>query len=144
VDINNTIDQIRSVLIQADGKIVGVGSDFKTGSGSDFALARFNGETSGYDVCLQDDSNGNLLQINSTTGNYIFTNCRKGVTVSGIGTLHMRGCKLDLQSVTADHRLSAAVNTCSHVATASLKISSISKPLTIADSDTTNNTCACR
>lgn len=30
-----------------------------------------------FDICLQDDVNGNLLEFNSTTGEYGFSNCRK-------------------------------------------------------------------
>lgn len=29
-----------------------------------------------FDVCLQDESNGNILQFSSIAGNYLFTNCR--------------------------------------------------------------------
>ena len=38
----------------------------------DFALARYDG--AGFNICLQGDSNGNLLQFNSTTGDYKFLN----------------------------------------------------------------------
>jgi uncharacterized delta-60 repeat protein len=141
-DFFGSFDDAFAVAIQPDDKVILAGSAVNNDH-LNLALARYDGGSS-FDLCLQDDGNGNGLQVNSTTGEYIFTNCRKGFTVSGIGTVHVRGCKLELQSVAANHRLSVLVNTCSHVATASLKISSISKTLTIADSDITNNACSCR
>ena len=42
-------------------------SDFK----GDFALARYDVKT--FNICLQDDSNGNMLRFNSQTGDYQFT-----------------------------------------------------------------------
>ena len=149
-DFDNGGDEALALAMQPDGKIVAAGFSERPPFSPpfafrDFALARYNGDGSGsFDICLQDDGNGNLLQINSTTGEYAFSNCRKGVTFRGVGTVRVRGCKLELQSVAANQQLSALVNTCSHVATASLKLASTPKPLTIADGDITNNTCSCR
>ena len=51
------------------------------GFGSDSASA-----TSIFSNCIVDDSNGNQLQFDKTTGVYTFTNCGN-FTLSGVGTL---------------------------------------------------------
>ena len=38
-------------------------------------------------VCLEDDESGSLLQINAVTGDYLFTNCTNGTSLSGRGTI---------------------------------------------------------
>lgn len=39
-----------------------------------------------FDFCIQDESNGNLLKFNSTTGNYQFTNCST-LTLNGTASI---------------------------------------------------------
>ena len=90
---------------------------------------------------MQDETNGNLLQFNSTNGDYRFTNCRKGIVFTGKGTVTVRGCKLTLTARAADHTLTALANTCTRVASAELTTQG--KTLTIADKDMANNTCGC-
>src|SRR5712692_8860195 len=48
------------------------------------------------DTCLQDDSDGSVLQFNSATGDYQYTNCG-GVTLSGTGSVIRRGSIVTLQ-----------------------------------------------
>jgi hypothetical protein len=95
------------------------------------------------DLVIQDDYNAALLKVNTATGEYVFTSCRKGITLSGTGTITVRGCKLDLQSVNADHRLSATVNTCTHVGTATVKSFTTGKVFWVLDSDMSNDTGVC-
>jgi len=97
-----------------------------------------------FDICLQDDSNGNLLQFNSTTGDYKFSNCRKGFTLTGRGTVSIRFCKVELQDVERDRNISVLANTCTHAGTASIRDFSRNQTFTISDRDITNNTCSCR
>lgn len=82
-DFGGGFDEAHAVAVQQDGQIVVAGS----GNGS-FALARYDGF--GFDTCMQDGSNGNSLQLDSTTGDYRFTNCN-GFTLTGTGTLIKRG-----------------------------------------------------
>jgi hypothetical protein len=96
-----------------------------------------------YDLCLQDQSNGNLLQINLTTGEYLFSNCQ-GVTVGGTGTLIRRGCYVTLQHNSASGRLLARIDTCAKTGSASLQDFSSASTYTLLDKDTLNNTCACQ
>ena len=38
-------------------------------------------------VCLQDDDSGSTLQMNVVTGDYLFTNCTNGTSLSGRGSI---------------------------------------------------------
>ena len=96
-----------------------------------------------FDLCVQDESNGNLLRLNSATGEYVFVNCRGGVTIGGTGTVTIRGSTITLQHNTADRRVLATIDNGVHRGTASLQIISMGMTLTIADRNTTNNGCTC-
>ena len=95
-----------------------------------------------FDLCIQDDSNGNRLQINTATGEYQFTNCG-GLTVGGTGKLTKRGGLIELQHTGSDRRLVATVDTAAHKATATLQLFSLTRTFSIIDRDTTNDTCLC-
>jgi uncharacterized delta-60 repeat protein len=133
-------DGIRGITVQTDGKIVAAGSSFQDATNFDFALARYEGTS--FDTCLQDDSNGNLLQINTTTGDYQFSNC-SGFTFSGTGSLMTRGCTLTLQDTRHDRRVVARIDTCQNRATASIQVFTQGMTITISDRNTTNNSCSC-
>ena len=95
-----------------------------------------------FDLCLQDDSSGNLLVINSATGDYQFTNCA-GVTLSGTGRVVKKGCTVTLEVNGPDRRVLAKTDTCIKNGTASIQIFSQGRTFTITDRNTANNTCAC-
>jgi hypothetical protein len=96
-----------------------------------------------FDACIKDESNGNSLQVNFTTGEYQFSDCQ-GVTVGGTGTLVTRGCTVTLQHTASDRRLLARIDTCSHIATASLQTFSPARTLTIGDRNTVGSDCVCQ
>ena len=96
-----------------------------------------------FDVCLQDDSNGNLLRLNSSTGDYLFVNCRGGLTIAGTGTVTIRGSTITLQHNAADRRVVAMIDNGARRGTASLQLPSMGVTLTIADRNTSNNGCTC-
>jgi hypothetical protein len=96
-----------------------------------------------FDACVQDESNGNLLEMNLTTGEYRFTNCQ-GLALGGTGTLTRRGCYVTLQDNRADRRLLARLDTCARTGTVSLQLFSQARTFTITDRNTANNSCACR
>ncbi len=95
-----------------------------------------------FNLCLQDESNGNILLVNSTTGEYQFTNCR-GLTLAGVGSLITRGCLVTLQVNGPDRRILARIDTCLKSGTASVQVLSQGTTFTILDRNTANNTCAC-
>jgi conserved repeat domain len=102
--------------------------------------------TGGFDICLQDERNGSILRIISSTGDYVFINCRKEITLTGRGTLNIQGCKVDLQDrgpdpKRPDRNVTASINTCTRQGSASVQI--LSQTFIIQDQDTSNNTCTC-
>ena len=95
-----------------------------------------------FDICLQDDSNGNIFKFNSTTGDYLFTNC-SGLTVGGVGSLTKKGSIITLQHNTVDRRILVKVDTSTRKATASIQLVSQGKTFTITDRDMANSSCSC-
>lgn len=96
----------------------------------------------GLDICLQDDSSGAIFKINSTTGDYSFTNC-SGLVLGGTGTLTTRGSQITLQHNTTDRRVLAKIDNSTKRATASVRVFSLGTTFTISDRNTTNNACSC-
>jgi hypothetical protein len=64
-----------------------------------------------FDTCLKDNSTGNLLQWNSTTGQYQFTRCSDGFTLTGTGTVSLVNGIRTLNDFKADRRIHAGFNT---------------------------------
>jgi hypothetical protein len=95
-----------------------------------------------FDICIQDDSSGSILRINSTTGDYQFTNCL-GFMLSGVGGLIKRGGTVTLQHYASDRRVLARIDTGLNKGTASIQLFSTSTTFTITDRNTANNSCAC-
>ena len=64
-----------------------------------------------FDTCLKDNSTGNLLQWNSTTGAYKFTRCSDGFMLTGTGTVGLVNGIKTLTDFKSDRRISAGFNT---------------------------------
>ena len=64
-----------------------------------------------FDVCLKDNTSGNLLQWNRTTGQYQFTRCSDGFTLTGTGTVALANGIRTLTDFKSDRRISAGFNT---------------------------------
>jgi CSLREA domain-containing protein len=94
-----------------------------------------------FDLCLQDETNGNILQVNSSTGIYQFTNCR-GTSLSGMGTITRKGCLITLQVDGPDRRILARIDTCANNGTATIQVLT-QGTFSILDRNTSNNTCVC-
>lgn len=95
-----------------------------------------------FDICLQDDSNGNSLQFNSTTGDYIFTTSSpSGFTLGGRGTITIRGSIITLQENRPDRRVLANIDNSAHRGTASVQVFSLGRTFTISSRNTNNSTC---
>ena len=95
-----------------------------------------------FDLCLQDESGGDILQVNSTTGSYQFIHCG-GVIISGTGAITRRGCLLTLQANGPDRRILARIDTCREIAIASIQVFSQGTTFTITDRNINDNICAC-
>jgi uncharacterized delta-60 repeat protein len=142
-DFAGSSESIHAVALQSDGKLLVAGEAYQDVSGGffNFALARF--EIVSFDLCLQDDSNGNLFQLNSITGEYQFTNC-SGFSLGGAGTLTRRGNTITLKHETSDRRVTATIDTNANRATASIQALSGGRTYAITDRNILNNPCACR
>lgn len=137
-DFNGGNDKAYAAALQSDGKLVIAGNT--AGATVQGALARYKGTS--FDICLQDESNGNILQINPETGDYLFKNCA-GTVLGGVGTLTRRGNLITLQNNTGSHKLQATIDGNTGKATATLKIFGQGPALTITDRDITNNSGTC-
>ncbi|HEX8090004.1 MAG TPA: delta-60 repeat domain-containing protein, partial [Blastocatellia bacterium] len=142
-DFSGDADLLKDLTIQPDGKIIAAGGTMI--ANSDFALARYDGglQQLAFDRCIQDESNGSILQFNSTSGDYQFTNC-SGITSSGTGSVMRKGGIITLQHNAPDRRVLARVDTSVNKATANIQLLSQRITFTITDRNTANNTCACR
>ena len=136
-------DITTTVALQEDGKIIAAGSVYDSlNNRYYFGLARYHGDPIDADVCLQDDTSGNLLKFHSTTGTYQFTRCG-GATLGGTGTVIKRGCIIMLEVNTNGRRINAKVDTCQNKGTASVQLFSPNMMFTISDRNTANNACVC-
>jgi hypothetical protein len=95
-----------------------------------------------FDLRIRDDRSGGMLRINSTTGDYLFTNC-DGFTLGGTARLRARGCMLTLEDSRPDGRLQVKIDTCLKKATATLQVPSQGRTLTPTDRNTANNGSGC-
>lgn len=92
--------------------------------------------------CLVDDSNGNQIQFDKATGAYTFTNCGS-FTLSGIGTVTIKGSVITLVHVASDRRLYASVDESAKKGNASLATYSGGVLRTILDRNTVGDVCGC-
>jgi hypothetical protein len=93
-------------------------------------------------ICIQDDSNGNALIFNISTGAYTFSNCA-GFTMSGTGKLKIDGTVYTLTDIRADRRLNCWVDLAQKRAKATYQRVTPNKIFTIVDRNTANDTCLC-
>ena len=143
---NNENGVVSVFSIAANGALSSVaGSPFAAGSGQRPGIAAFPPASCGvtFDVCLQDDSNGNLLRFNTTTGEYLFTRCGTGFMLGGTGTVTIKGSIVTLQHNAADRKVLAQIDNAMKNGKASVQVFSLGTTFTITDRNTTNDTCAC-
>lgn len=99
------------------------------------------GGTQGGTICLQDESNGNLLTFDES-GAYSFTNCTD-FTLAGVGVVRTKGLLLTLSDVKPDRRVLATVDLALRQGKASAQTFMPARTLTIRDKNIDNNTCTC-
>ncbi|HYP26734.1 MAG TPA: beta-propeller fold lactonase family protein [Blastocatellia bacterium] len=97
-----------------------------------------------FDVCLQDESNGSLLRVNSVTGDYQFNICGTEVVVVGRGTITVKGSVITLQHNTADRRVLVKIDGSTKRATGSIQVFSLKRTFTIIDRNILEGACSCR
>jgi 6-phosphogluconolactonase len=154
---NFNTNDVTVFSIAANGVLTPVpGSPFRTGqlsiSGGLLSLVAFPSKNCLPDTCIKDDSNGTILRFNRSSGAYVFTDCRKGITLSGTGrvveSFNNGFCKVELSDSGPDRKrpdrnVSVLVNPCSGGANAQVSIFATGKMYTISDSNIFNNVCNC-
>lgn len=142
-DVNDEAD-LSGFAIAANGALIPVpGSPFMVPSSGRPGVAVYPAKNcNGFDLCIQDDSNGNILKVNSTTGDYLFTIC-SGFSTGGRGTITKKGSSITLEHSSADRRVLARYDGSAHKATASVQVFPLAINATIADRNTADNTCTC-
>ena len=95
-----------------------------------------------FNTCLKDDSSGVLLQIETSTGAYQFSNCA-GVTISGTGSITERGNVVTLQHYNGDRRVTATFDRGTRIGRASIQSLSLGRTFGIIDRNISNNSCTC-
>ena len=149
-------DSAAAVALAPDGKVVAAGEAFSFQSLNDFAIARYEalsgsggggGEvTPSFDICLQDETNGALLEVNSKTGEYRFSSCgSQGVTLTGKAKVKVKksGCLLKLSNSLSDRVVTVAINICKKTGSASIEVIATGRVFVLTDGDISNNQCTC-
>ncbi|MEW6212264.1 MAG: IPT/TIG domain-containing protein [Acidobacteriota bacterium] len=103
------------------------------------AIPLFQSPAPTYDKLIQDDSSNNMLRFNSTTGEYLFSRCSDGFTLTGIGTVTKTGCVYKLTHNPLDRRVLASLDTCQKTASASLQYPPGTTFMSLTDRDTSND-----
>ncbi len=98
-----------------------------------------------FDSCLQDDNRGDILQFNSSSGDYQFLRCGvDGLALSGRGAVQRVGCVLIL----ADSKVQAVINRCPIApltrGRAVVRVSPHGPVFVLNDRDANKGTCTCR
>jgi hypothetical protein len=107
-----------------------------------------------FDICIEQFSGEDavFLRFNSITGDYLFTYCRKRVTLTGKGTIKRTQpddlCKIELRDTGPDPRrpdrnIFAIVNVCDFQGDATIEIFARGETYTIHDENIRDNTCVC-
>ena len=86
-----------------------------------------------YDLLLQDDSSGDMLRWNSATGDYLYSRCSDGFSLTGTGSVTSHGSTYTLTHYPGDRRVTATLDNGLHSGTASVQYPIGSTTYTIAD-----------
>ena len=137
-------DQAFALGIQTDGKVVIGGAAYEAESGNGFALARYDVgsiSTKIFDTQIQNGTS--LLQFDSVTGDYSFTDCTSGLTLTGVGHIKAHGCKLILEDTGDDFAVWAKVNVCTNSGKTSIQLFPQGVSFTFKAGDINNTASPC-
>lgn len=112
------------------------------GNDPDLCFQILGEEASAFDYCIQDDSNGNILSLNSVTGDYLFANC-KGVTLIGTGIVTRKGSTVTLQHYPSDRRVLVRIDGSSNKAIGAIQSLPLGVTFNLMDRNISNNSCSC-
>jgi hypothetical protein len=98
--------------------------------------------------CAQSRRGDLVLEIDSSSGDYRFIECAKGLTVSGKGEIKTESCRMTLKDGGADSKnpdrmLSVLINQCTKTADVKFEWFATRQKFAFIDTDVTNNKCSC-
>jgi len=100
------------------------------------------GSAIAFNQCLQDATTHDLIKFNSTTGDYLYVQCRpNGLALSGRALVSGAGCTVSLTDQTAGRNVVVTFNSCSNTATAA--ITPVSGGAVFKLSGVISATCSC-
>jgi hypothetical protein len=110
--ISNNCSGASVVCTPASGSVFSLGTTTVTCVATDASgnTATCSFTVTVYDVSLQDQSTGDIFRFNSFTGEYLFTHCATGLTLSGIGTVRLTGPLWHLTDIESDRQVNAHVS----------------------------------
>jgi subtilisin-like proprotein convertase family protein len=98
-----------------------------------------------FNICIQDNFTRRFFRFSSTTGDFVFIDCSKGITATGKGTVATNFCKITLNGgasgKTSSSSVSALANTCTGAASATIVVNGVTH--TLNDSNMANSACGC-
>lgn len=108
-----------------------------------FADANVDGIPDDFQICV--DQGSSVFTFNSSTGQYLFLDCTKGIVITGIGQVSQFFCKLTLtdKGASPKRNIVVTVNPCTGFATASITHASLIKTITINDNNIHTGRCGC-
>jgi hypothetical protein len=111
-----------------------------------FPDANLDGIPDDRQICIQQGSI--ILTLDTLTGNYLFSDCSKGVFISGTGLLTPNFCKLTLTDSgpvpkRPDRNINVQINTCTGVGQATIALTSPSRSYIINDGNIHIGVCRC-
>jgi hypothetical protein len=156
-DVGSSVTQPFSFTVPggSDFVVVIVENTAGTGLGQTYSFSVQGNICLPFDVCVQSDTANTFLLFNSETGDYLFQQCSKGVTLEGRGTVSRSFCKVTLfdrgpDPKRPDRFVSAVVNipnevneVCTFMGSADIRTTRNGPLIRILDSDVRNNTCEC-
>ncbi|MGH9837465.1 MAG: esterase-like activity of phytase family protein [Blastocatellia bacterium] len=137
---NFLIEKAEGMVLTPQGDYV-VASD-NDGGGETLVVCVLNQR---FDLCLQDERSGDVLRLNSLTGEYLFIRCGVGgFMLQGRGAIDRTGCNLRL----ADPRLRVEIEDCPGAGErrgeAAFRTGPLGARFFIRDGNLNDNDCVCR
>lgn len=138
-----------SVVVPAGQTLIVVVHTTNPGeTGGNYTLTLLGDLCAAFDLCVQQDAPKRFLEINSTTGDYRYTDCSKNIVREGGGSVFEYFCKINFSGSGTNSSASALLNPCTKRGDATITLppaSPFGKPQTIRliDPDITNSDCQC-
>ncbi|MCI0489947.1 MAG: hypothetical protein L0229_25420 [Blastocatellia bacterium] len=156
-DVGSSVTQPFSFTVPggSDFVVVIVENTAGTGLGQTYSFTVVGNICQPFDCCVQSDNGNSFILFSSETGDYIYQDCSKGVTLEGTGVVGRSSCKVTLMDTGADPKrpdrfISVVVNkpdevnqVCTFVGTADIRLTHRGRLIRILDSDVRDSTCEC-